>query len=108
MWNAIESHNQKGIHCLDAVRVGDPPDLLQGATDPEVLVWAEREGRILVSGDRRTLLRHFADHLDAGRHSPGLFLLRPSTPLPKIIEFLAAVTYASDADEMSGVSFHKT
>jgi hypothetical protein len=61
-----------------------------GSTDPDILAWAEREGRLLVSGDRKTLLAHFADHLRAGRHSPGLFLLRPLSPLPQLVDFLVA------------------
>ncbi len=67
LWQAISSHNQHGAYPLDVVRVGDPADLPQGTPDSDVLVWAEREGRILVSGDRRTLLRHFAKHLSTGR-----------------------------------------
>jgi hypothetical protein len=103
LWKALAWHNQGGVYPLDAVRVGDPADLPNGTTDPDILVWAEREGRILVSGDRKTLLAHFSDHVSAGRHSPGLFLLRPSSPLPEIVEFLVAVAYASDASEWADV-----
>jgi hypothetical protein len=99
LWHAIASHNQHGTHPLDVVRVGDPADLSLGATDAEILIWAEREGRILVSADRRTLLRHFADHLNGGHHSPGLFLLRPLSPLAQIVDFLVAATYASQPSE---------
>jgi hypothetical protein len=99
LWHAIRWHNQRGSYPLDVVRVDDPVDLPQGSTDPDILIWAEREGRILVSGDRRTLLSHFAAHLQAGRRSPGVFLLRPSSPLPQIVEFLVAVAYASEASE---------
>jgi hypothetical protein len=99
LWHALAWHNLRGAYPLDVVRVGDPADLPQGTTDPDVLVWAEREGRILVSADRRTLLGHFTDHLRAGRHSPGLFLLRPLSSLPQIVDFLVAVAYASEASE---------
>jgi hypothetical protein len=101
LWQALCSHNQHGVHPLDVVRVGDPPDLPLGSTDSDV--WAEREGRIFVSGDRKTLLGHFTDHLSAGRHSPGLFLLRPLSPLSQIVAFLVAVAYASEASEWADV-----
>ncbi|MBI3411942.1 MAG: hypothetical protein HY040_26730 [Planctomycetes bacterium] len=53
LWHAIGSHNQRGAYPVDVVCVGDSADLPQGSTDPEVLLWTEREGRILVSADRK-------------------------------------------------------
>ncbi len=103
LWHALARHNLLGAYPLDVVRVGDPADLPLGTTDPDLLVWAEREGRTLVSADRRTILSHFEDHLRAGRHSPGLFLLRPLSSLPQIIDFLVAVAYASEASEWADV-----
>ena len=99
LWHALASHNQRGAYPLDVVRVGDPADLPQGSTDRDILVWAERERRILISGDRRTLLGHFADHLSAGRHTPGLFLIRPLSTLSQIVDFMVAAAYASEASE---------
>jgi hypothetical protein len=49
LWNAIQGHNRKGIDPLDAVRVGDSPDLPLRASDPEILAWAEQAGRILLT-----------------------------------------------------------
>jgi hypothetical protein len=49
LWQAIGVHNQTGAYPIDVVRVGDPPDLPLGSLDPDILLWAEREGRILVS-----------------------------------------------------------
>jgi uncharacterized protein (DUF433 family) len=83
-------HNHRGTFPLDVDRLGDPADLALGATDAQVLAWAEHGRRILVSGYRKTLLNHFAAHLAAGRHSPGLFLLRPSASLPDIVDFFVA------------------
>jgi hypothetical protein len=103
LWQALMWHNQRGVYPLDMERVGDSADLPLGSTDPDILIWAEREGRILVSGDRKTLVGYFADHLSASRHSPGVFLLRPSSSLPQIVDFLVAVTYASEASEWADV-----
>jgi len=44
---------------------------LHHLSDPEVLALAAREGRILVSHDRRTLPRHFREFVTS-HHSPGL------------------------------------
>jgi hypothetical protein len=49
LWRAIVRHNQLGANLVDVIRVGDPDDLPLGASDPEILVWCERENRILVS-----------------------------------------------------------
>jgi hypothetical protein len=38
------------------------------------LLWAEREGRVLVTLDRHTMPGHLANHLRAGHNSPGSFL----------------------------------
>src|SRR5262249_22573118 len=99
LWHVIERHNRLGAYPLDVVRVGDPADLPAGTPDPEILLWAEREGRILVSEDWSTMLTHCQAHLAAGHHSPGLFLLRPRASLVDVVDFLAAATYASDERE---------
>jgi hypothetical protein len=78
------------------LRVGDPPDLPRGSKDPDILLWAEREGRILVSADRRTMPGHLANHLARGQHSPGVLLLRPNWTPPSIINQLVLVAYAGD------------
>jgi len=98
-WQAIRSHNAKGAFLIDAVRVGDPTDLPLGSTDPEVLTWAEWEGRIIVSRDEGTMKTHLADHLKAGRHSPGVLLIRKGSRPADVALYLAAVAHASDAEE---------
>lgn len=101
LWRAIVRHNQRGANPVDAVRVGDDGGLPLGATDPEILLWCEREDRILVSFDKATLAEHLAAHLNAGRHVPGIFMLRRGSRLAKIVEHLALVTHASEAWEWS-------
>ncbi len=96
---AVQWHNGRGIYPLDVVRVGDFGDLPLGSVDPAILLWAESEGRILVSHDRNTLPGHLADHLHAGHHSPGIFIIRRHSTLPQIVSFLADAAYASDPSE---------
>ena len=99
LWRAIEMHNRRGGPPLDAVRVGDEDELPLGATDGEVLAWADRADRILVSFDRSTLPEELAERLARGERCPGIFLLRRSSRISKIVEFLVFAAYASDPEE---------
>jgi hypothetical protein len=101
LYRHVRRHNAMGEPPLDVVRVGDPPDLPRGSEDPDILRWAERHGRILISRDVNTMPRHLAEHLRAGGHTPGLFLLRPA-PLPVVVGFLVLAAYASDPSEWEG------
>src|SRR5262249_41874733 len=92
-------HNQSGSYAIDVARVGDPADLPLGSADPEILIWAERNNRIVVSLDRNTLVGHLQSHLAAGGSSPGVFLIRPRTQTATLISFLALASYASRPDE---------
>jgi hypothetical protein len=99
LWNAIETHNLRGAHLIDAVRVGDLPDLPLQSSDPQILAWAEQSGRILLTLDENTMPGHWIAHLHSGRHSPGVFIIRERVPLREIIENLAIVAYATDPSE---------
>jgi hypothetical protein len=70
-----------------------------GIGDPDLLLWAEREQRILVTHDPDTMPAHLADHLAAGRHSPGVFMVRRHSTLPQIVSFLRDAAYASEPPE---------
>jgi hypothetical protein len=93
---AIARHNAGGANLIDAVSVGDFPDLSRGMHDSEILLWGEREDRILLTFDLSTLPLFLSDHLRAGHHSPGVFLIRKGSTLREIVEFLALATYASE------------
>jgi hypothetical protein len=98
LWGAIQSHNATTPFPIDAIRIGDPPDLPRGTLDPDLLVWAEREQRLILTRDRRTMPGHLARHLAAGRHSPGVLCPR-RIKLDDIIDFLACIAYASHPDD---------
>jgi hypothetical protein len=98
--DAIWDHNAKpGADPIIFTRVGDPPDLPLGSLDPAILRWAEREGYMVVSCDRKTMVSHFQDHLAAGGHLPGLLLLPGRFSLPEAVEYLDLIAYASDPSE---------
>jgi hypothetical protein len=98
-WMAVRRHNAHGTDSIDVVRVGDPPDLPLGTNDPVLLRWAEREGRLIVTRDRTTMSGHLSDHLQAGHHSPGIFVIRPNSTLSQVIAFLVYAAYTSDPSE---------
>ena len=95
LWDAIVVRNKSAQSPIQAVRVGDPPDLPLGSQDPDILLWAERNGYIILSHDVGTMKEHLADHLAAGHHAPGLFLFGYHADAPHIIDLLAV---ASDSD----------
>ena len=99
LWRALRLHNRSTSLPLDVTRVGDEPDLPLGLQDPEILLWAERENRIIVSADRKTMTAHLASHLKAGHHLPGLFIILPTAKTLAVVEFLVTAAYASEPDE---------
>jgi hypothetical protein len=82
----VRAATRNGLY-VDILQVGDHEALPRGTGDAEILRAAEQDGRILISLDRRTLAVHLANHLAAGRTSPGIILLRPR-PLPMLADHL--------------------
>jgi predicted nuclease of predicted toxin-antitoxin system len=85
---------------LDAVSVGELPDLPLGTLDPVVLIWAERNGRVVITTDYSTMPGHFTDHLAAGRHLAGLLFLRPEATLPQLVDSLVIIAVAGVPEEL--------
>jgi hypothetical protein len=79
---------------------------LERIKDPELLERAAQEGRILVSHDRRTMLAHFRARLEAGKSSPGLFVVSQGTPVGRVVEAIVFVWSASDPDEWRDQIYH--
>jgi hypothetical protein len=71
---------------------------LRSLSDSEVLTLAAREGRILVSHDRKTMPRAFAEFIRANA-SPGVLIVSQKTDLLTAIEGVLLVWSASEAEE---------
>jgi len=84
---------------LEVLAVGDALAPAFGTLDPNLLRWIEQENYVLVSRNRRTLARHLREHLGAGGHVPGIFLLRRRALLGNIIEDLLLIWAAGHPDE---------
>jgi len=79
--------------------VGDGMAPAIGTPDDEILQWIEEAGYVLVSRNRRTLSQHLREHLEAGGHIPGIFLLSRRSSLGHIIEDLILIWEAGDPEE---------
>lgn len=99
LWNAVLRHNSRGVDVINVLRVGDPPAPLLESLDPELLIWAERHERILVTFDKSTMRPHLDAHLRAGHSSPGIFQVRAKASIPEMIEYLVLAAHASDPGE---------
>jgi hypothetical protein len=66
--------------------------------DPQVLALAAQETRILVTHDRRTMPRHFADFI-LYQSSPGVLIIAQTVSVRVAIEELLLVWAASDSEE---------
>jgi hypothetical protein len=99
LWHVIQRHNARGIDAVDAVRVGDVPDLPLGSEDSAILRWAEREERVLVTFDRSSMSDHLAEHLASGHHCPGIFMVLSDRKLVEVVDYLVLAAYASDPAE---------
>ncbi len=95
LWRSIKRHNSSGGPLIDAVRVGDLLELPLGIGDAEILIWAAREQRILVTSDKSTMANHLARFIAAGQHSPGVFMVLPRVSIHDVLTYLVLAAYAS-------------
>jgi hypothetical protein len=71
---------------------------LRGLNDLEVLALAAAEQRVLVSHDRKTMPRFFAEFIRSNQ-SPGLFLISQKTDLLAAIEGIHLAWLISEPEE---------
>ncbi len=101
LWEAILRHNLHADGSLDVVCVGEAVDLPLGIDDAGILRWAEREQRILATEDRSTMPAHLQEHLESGRHSPGILMVRRGASVRDLLEILLLVSQAGRAAEFA-------
>lgn len=86
---------------LDAVTAFEAG--LSEATDPELLKWAAKEGRIVVTHDRKTMPVHAAQLMSKGETIAGLFVVPRSMPMHQVLEDLQLMITCSENDEWVNV-----
>jgi hypothetical protein len=85
---------------LDVVRVQDAG--LSGSSDPEVLAWAAREQRVLVTHDVSTLSAHAYERVTAGLSMPGVFEVPTGVSIAHAIDDLLLIVECSFENEWEG------
>lgn len=70
---------------------------LPGLADPEVIARAATDRRVLVTHDRKTMPRHFAEFI-ARKTSPGLLVIPQSLSVAAAVEELILIWSATEAE----------
>jgi hypothetical protein len=86
--------------------IGDPGAPGLGTPDPDILSWCEAHNFSLVTRNRRSMPGHLEDHLAAGRHVPGIFVLNPRQTLAETVTELVLIAGAMEAEECRDQIFH--
>ena len=84
---------------VDLIRVGDLGAPAGGTQDPDLLIAAAALGRVLISGDRRSMPGHLRDHFAAGLHTAGVILLRGGYGIGRYAQAIANQWATTTADE---------
>lgn len=71
--------------------VGDIGTPAKSTLDPEILLWCEEYDFILVTNNRKSMPVHLNDHIIAGRHIPGIFILNPNLSTGQNIDELMLI-----------------
>ncbi len=71
---------------------------LAGLNDPEVLAFAARERRILVTHDRKTMPRHFFEFIST-ETSAGVLIIPQYVSVAAAVDDLLLIWYATEAEE---------
>jgi hypothetical protein len=71
---------------------------LANLNDKEVLAMASREGRALVTHDRKTMPRHFSEFITT-ETSSGVIIIPQYLPVASAVEDLILIWFATEAEE---------
>ncbi len=82
---------------IDIVRVQDAG--LSGAEDPEILEWAARTGRVLLTHDVATITHYAYERVREEKLMPGVFEVGRSVPIgPAIDDILLLAEYSLEGE----------
>jgi hypothetical protein len=84
---------------VEILSVGEAAAPAKGIKDPPLLLWLEAHQYMLLTGNRKTMPGHLADHLTAGHHVPGIFLISDWLPTQQVVDELLLIWGASTPDE---------
>ena len=84
---------------IEVWRIGEPGAPARHALDPAILLWCEQNNCILITNNRASMPVHLVDHLEEGRHVPGIFVLNPDLSMGQTVDELVLIWTVSDTDE---------
>jgi len=84
---------------LQIYAIGDGSAPPKGTSDPDILVWIEMKGCLLVTNNRATMPVHLQAHLVQGHHVPGIVQLPKRFDIGAILADLVLILGASHPDE---------
>lgn len=76
---------------------------LSEAVDPDLLVWAAKEARILVTHDRTTMPNHAAELMAEGENIAGVIIVPRRLSLSHVIDELEIIVTCSDVHEWENI-----
>lgn len=85
---------------LDIIRLQDVG--LVGIADPEVLDWAARENRVLLTHDQNTIIKFAYQRVVEGKPMPGVIEVNRSVPMSVAIDDILLLATVSKVGELEG------
>ena len=84
---------------IDVLRIGDPGAPALATPDPLILDYLSTSQRALITRNRRSMLRHYSDHLAAGKPHWGIFIVAQRLTNHDLAETIELLWEASEAEE---------
>jgi hypothetical protein len=84
---------------LTVWRVGSPTTPPLGEPDDVLLDWCAVHRFYLLTNNRKSMPKHLADRVSAGKHVPGIFLVTAALSVSRLALNLSLIDGASFADE---------
>ena len=78
----------------------------RGTLDPQILIWIETHGCMLVTNNRASMPGHLNDHLALGLHVPGIVQLPRRMNIGAILDDLWLIWAAARPDEFQDQIVH--
>jgi hypothetical protein len=99
--NDILAALRQRVPDLDIIRAQDTE--IYGKTDRELLAFAARERRVLLTRDKRTIPRYAYERVQAGQPMPGVVEIKPVISVGDALEDLLLLIEATRDDEWEGL-----
>jgi len=105
-WTAmVQANSERGLS-IEIACVGEYGAPRLASLDTDILIWAEQQGYVVVSGDVKTMPETLSRHLRSGRHLPGIFLIHLPGSIPQFRDALLYYATESEEDEWRDALVH--